>query len=45
MLGGIIEAAVGTVMVMVPEPATTAAGVAMIADGTRRTAKKIDDSF
>ena len=42
MLGGIVEAAVGTVMVVVPEPATTTAGVGMIADGVRRTAKKLD---
>ena len=45
MLGGIFEATVGAVMVMVPEPATTAAGIAMITDGTRRSAKKIDENF
>jgi hypothetical protein len=45
MLGGVFEAAVGAVMVAVPEPATTAAGVAMIADGVRRSAKKIDESY
>ena len=43
MIGGILEATVGGVLVAIPDPATTGAGTAMIADGVRRSAEKIDE--
>ena len=38
MLGAIFEAAVGTLLVIIPDPVTTAIGAGMIADGCRRIA-------
>jgi hypothetical protein len=43
MFSGIFEAVVGVVMIAVPEPATTGAGVVMVADGVRRIADAIDE--
>ena len=42
MLGGLVEAAAGTAMVAAPEPATTGAGVGLMADGVRRVAEDLD---
>jgi hypothetical protein len=42
MLGGIIETVVGVVMIVVPEPATTAAGAGLFADGVRRIVNSLD---
>lgn len=42
MLGGLFEIAAGVVMIVVPEPATTGAGVGILADGIRRVADKLD---
>jgi hypothetical protein len=42
MLGGIIEVVAGTAMVLYPEPATTLAGIGLVADGIRRIANNID---
>jgi|Wag4MinimDraft_9_1082661.scaffolds.fasta_scaffold00107_5 hypothetical protein len=44
MLGGLVEAAVGGVLIAIPEPTTTGAGATMVADGMRRTAKNIDEN-
>jgi len=43
MIGGILEATVGGVLVAIPDPATTAVGATMVADGMRRSAEKIDE--
>ena len=43
MLGGIFEMVVGVIMIVIPEPATTAAGVILAADGARRVADDLDD--
>jgi hypothetical protein len=42
MLGGIFEMVVGVVMIVVPEPATTATGVLLVGDGVRRIADDLD---
>jgi len=42
MLGGILETIGGAIMIAIPEPATTAAGSVMVADGMRRIAKSLD---
>ncbi|PTX14777.1 hypothetical protein SAMN04488598_1686 [Halanaerobium congolense] len=41
MLGGLVEAAVGGVLVAIPEPATTGAGTTMVVDGVRRAVKDL----
>ncbi|MGM0369632.1 MAG: hypothetical protein ACQEP9_04385 [Bacillota bacterium] len=43
MLGGILEATVGGVMVAIPDPATTGAGIGLLVDGTNRIAEDIDE--
>ncbi|MGM0369633.1 MAG: hypothetical protein ACQEP9_04390 [Bacillota bacterium] len=43
MLGGILEATVGGVLVAIPDPATTGAGIGMITDGTRRVTEELDE--
>jgi hypothetical protein len=43
MFSGIFEAVTGIVMIIVPEPATTGAGVVILADGVRRIADAIED--
>ncbi|MCF8001614.1 MAG: hypothetical protein K9K76_07160 [Halanaerobiales bacterium] len=45
MLGGLFETAVGTAMVITPDPVTTSAGLGLMVDGARRTAEKIDENF
>ncbi|MBP7139347.1 MAG: hypothetical protein KBA47_00240 [Caldisericia bacterium] len=36
LLGSLFEAAVGAVLIVIPEPATTGAGVVLLSDGVRR---------
>ena len=43
MFSGIFEAVSGIVMIVVPEPATTGAGVVLLADGVRRIADAIEE--
>ena len=43
MFSGIFEAVTGIVMIVVPEPATTGAGVIILADGVRRISDAIED--
>ena len=42
MLGGLVEAAVGGVMIAIPEPTTTGAGIGLVTDGVRRLADDLD---
>jgi hypothetical protein len=42
MLGGIIEVAAGTAMILYPDPVTTLTGIGLVADGVRRIADDIN---
>ena len=43
MFSGIFEVVSGIVMIVVPEPTTTGAGVVILGDGIRRIADGIDE--
>ena len=43
MFGGIIEVVVGGVLIAIPDPFTSAAGAALVADGVMRLADEIEE--
>lgn len=43
IISGFVETVAGAIMIVVPEPATTVTGVAIVADGIRRIANGIEE--
>lgn len=42
MIGGLLETTAGTILIIIPDPATSAAGAALVADGVRRISRNIE---